>query len=305
MSDLPSFTTLDGAKISYKVLGGLQECRKRPLLLIMGLSGVLEDWEPLDRELARRRPVIIFDHRGMGHSTSSSDELSVDIMADDVLQLLLHLELKEVDALGFSMGGVILQNLLVRDSLPVKIKHSILAATMPRRLRRTESVLISAMEQSNNGQYEGLPKAERQRKAIEALMRLQYDEEWLKDEANQKWMEKRVQTSLNTRRPAKQILLQSQSLAGISFLDKLPSIPSTTKVLWLCGKKDSVVSRSVSILIPQAIKHAEIVDGIDGIGLDFAHFFWDYGKVEDWVTVFERFLDDTSVGNGHVAKSKL
>lgn len=134
-------------KIGYQIHGD-QSGSQVPLVLIMGLSGILEDWSPLTEELGRSRPVLVFDHRGIGRSTISPDadpDLSHDIMCDDLLSLLGSLGSKwsTVDILGFSMGGHILQRLATRESTKtdskglidlgkggVKARKLILAATM-------------------------------------------------------------------------------------------------------------------------------------------------------------------------------
>lgn len=44
--------TADGASIAYRIHGGGQGT---PLVLIMGLSGIMDDWSPLVEELAKSR----------------------------------------------------------------------------------------------------------------------------------------------------------------------------------------------------------------------------------------------------------
>lgn len=141
-----SHKTKDGASIGYKIHGS--NTGLPPLVLIMGLSGIMEDWSPLVEELGLSRRVLIFDHRGIGKSTVPEDwdyELSFDIMADDLLSLLAELgpAWKTVDMLGFSMGGHILQHLVTREGTSVTsrgivdtgkegiaVRKLILAATM-------------------------------------------------------------------------------------------------------------------------------------------------------------------------------
>jgi pimeloyl-ACP methyl ester carboxylesterase len=127
-----------------------------PLVLVNGLNSVgTVDWSPLDEHLASHRPVLVFDNRGMGNSslsssscdeeqkstsssttTTSTKRFSVEDMADDTVLLVKHLGWKEVDLLGFSMGGMIVQTILCRvgasesnGGLPFRVRHAVLVAT--------------------------------------------------------------------------------------------------------------------------------------------------------------------------------
>ena len=51
--------------------------------------------------------VLVFDNRGIGQSTYSSDEdFGMQDMADDTIALIRHLGWKKVDLLGYSMVGL-------------------------------------------------------------------------------------------------------------------------------------------------------------------------------------------------------
>ncbi|KAM0748564.1 alpha/beta-hydrolase [Meredithblackwellia eburnea MCA 4105] len=138
----------DGHNFAYKILGTRNNNNnsQTPLVLINGLSSVgLVDWLPLANHLAKSRKVLIFDNRNIGGSTSTDggkDEWTMQDQADDVVELIKHVGWKQVDLLGFSMGGMILQTLLVTPRLPFKVKHAILAATSA---KAAHSDLLSAI----------------------------------------------------------------------------------------------------------------------------------------------------------------
>src|SRR6478672_1114989 len=94
-------------EISYERSGSGE-----PLLLIMGMSGTARHWDEtfLD-ELRRDFEVIVFDHRGVGASTPLEGSLTIARMADDATGLLRVLELESAHVVGFSMGGMIAQEL--------------------------------------------------------------------------------------------------------------------------------------------------------------------------------------------------
>ncbi|CAG8753204.1 2291_t:CDS:2, partial [Gigaspora margarita] len=65
---------------------------------------------------------IIFDNRGMGESSvvSPYDPISLDLMAQDTIELIKHLGIKRFNLLGWSMGGIIA--VLVASNLPLDLE---------------------------------------------------------------------------------------------------------------------------------------------------------------------------------------
>ena len=57
----------DGARIGYRVLGG-EHAQGPTLVMVNGMSAVMDDWMELAVPLARTRQVVLFDHRGLGAS---------------------------------------------------------------------------------------------------------------------------------------------------------------------------------------------------------------------------------------------
>jgi pimeloyl-ACP methyl ester carboxylesterase len=101
-----------------------------PLLCLQHFRGNFENWDPLlvDR-IAQDREVILLANRGVGASTGVVPDNVTD-MARDVLRFIDALGLKQVDLLGFSLGGYIAQELaLLRPRL---VRRIVLAGTAPR-----------------------------------------------------------------------------------------------------------------------------------------------------------------------------
>jgi 3-oxoadipate enol-lactonase len=87
-----------------------------PLLLIMGMSGTALHWgEPFLEDLRRDFDVIAYDHRGVGESTRLEGPLTIPQLADDAANLLAALELDSAHVMGISMGGMIAQELVLRN----------------------------------------------------------------------------------------------------------------------------------------------------------------------------------------------
>jgi pimeloyl-ACP methyl ester carboxylesterase len=101
-----------------------------PLLCLQHFRGNLDNWDPaLVDGLARDREVILLGNRGVGASTGVVPD-NVEDMARDVLRFIAALGLRQVDVLGFSLGGYIAQELaLVRPRL---VRRLVLAGTAPR-----------------------------------------------------------------------------------------------------------------------------------------------------------------------------
>jgi pimeloyl-ACP methyl ester carboxylesterase len=112
-------------KVGYRSVG-----KGRPLVLIMGLSGSMDAWDPAFVDaLARKHRVITFDNEGIGRSTLGPGALSISRMGDNAAALIRKLRLGRADVMGWSMGGMIAQSLAVRH--PKQVRRLVLAATAP------------------------------------------------------------------------------------------------------------------------------------------------------------------------------
>jgi poly(3-hydroxyoctanoate) depolymerase len=101
----------------------------QPLLLINGLGANLEMWRPLVRELAGEREVVAFDLPGTGRSTRPRLPLRMAQLARVVTELLDELGYERLDVLGYSLGGILAQELAHRA--PERIERLVLCATTP------------------------------------------------------------------------------------------------------------------------------------------------------------------------------
>ena len=101
----------------------------RPLLCLQHFTGTLDNWDPAVTDaLALGREVILFENAGLGRSTGEVPT-SVSGMAAHALAFADALGLEMVDVLGFSLGGMVAQELaLERPSL---VRKMVLVATAP------------------------------------------------------------------------------------------------------------------------------------------------------------------------------
>jgi pimeloyl-ACP methyl ester carboxylesterase len=119
---------IEDATLVYRRFGTAQP-GQAPLVCLQHFRGNLDFWDPIlvDR-IAGDREIILLANRGVGASTGVVPDNVTD-MARDVLQFVDALGLREVDLLGFSLGGYIAQEVaLLRPRL---VRRLVLAGTAP------------------------------------------------------------------------------------------------------------------------------------------------------------------------------
>jgi pimeloyl-ACP methyl ester carboxylesterase len=76
----------------------------KPLVVLHGLFGSLDNWMSVGRKLSIHRTVYLVDLRNHGASFHHQD-FDCQTMAGDLRSLLDHLDLTEIELIGHSMGG--------------------------------------------------------------------------------------------------------------------------------------------------------------------------------------------------------
>ena len=101
-----------------------------PLLLLQHFTGTLDNWDPaLTDALAGERQLILFDNAGIGRS-SGAVPTAVAGMAKHAAAFLDGLGVGTCDVLGFSLGGMVAQQMVL--DRPTIVRRLILVGTAPR-----------------------------------------------------------------------------------------------------------------------------------------------------------------------------
>lgn len=121
------FVAADGVDYAYRELG--RQHGGTPVIFLNHLAAVLDNWDPRVVDgIAARHHVIVFDNRGVGASGGAVPD-SMEQMADDALAFIHALGYRQVDLFGFSMGGMIAQEVALKQ--PGLVRKLILAGSGP------------------------------------------------------------------------------------------------------------------------------------------------------------------------------
>ncbi|PSN59798.1 alpha/beta-hydrolase [Corynespora cassiicola Philippines] len=121
------FITIKGIKYAYRRFGLTDRI---PLFMHIHFRGTMDHWDPaFVNPLAARRPVIILDSAGVGRSEGDIPTTFAG-WAQVVVDFLIAIGLKQIDLLGFSMGGCTAQ-MVALNAPKGMIRRLILAGTIP------------------------------------------------------------------------------------------------------------------------------------------------------------------------------
>jgi non-heme chloroperoxidase len=125
----------DGTQIYYKDWGAGQ-----PVLFSHGWPLSADSWEAQMWFLADKGyRCIAHDRRGHGRSSQTSNGNDMDTYADDLAQLIKHLDLKNVVLVGFSAGGGEVARYIGRHGTKRVAKAALIAAVVPLMLKTSDN----------------------------------------------------------------------------------------------------------------------------------------------------------------------
>jgi pimeloyl-ACP methyl ester carboxylesterase len=103
------YAPVDGLKMYYEIHGSGE-----PLVLIHGGVVGITMFGPNVDALAKGRQVIAVELQGHGHTADIDRPMSFEAMADDIAALIQYLRLSKADVMGYSLGGGVALQTVIR-----------------------------------------------------------------------------------------------------------------------------------------------------------------------------------------------
>jgi len=120
------YLDVDDTRFAYRLFGS---AGGTPLVLCHRFRATMDHWDPALLDiLASEGPVIVFDNAGVGFSTGRAAD-SIAGMAAAAASFIDALGYKQVDLLGWSLGGTVAQQLAL--DRPQLVRRLVLAGTSP------------------------------------------------------------------------------------------------------------------------------------------------------------------------------
>lgn len=104
-----SYAQVNGINLYYEVHG-----KGEPLILLHGGVGAIEMFGEVLSLLATGRQVIAADLQAHGRTIDIDRPITIEAMADDVAALIKHLGFKKADVMGYSLGGAVALQTVIR-----------------------------------------------------------------------------------------------------------------------------------------------------------------------------------------------
>jgi pimeloyl-ACP methyl ester carboxylesterase len=121
------YVETDGVRFAFRRFG---KAGKVPLLFLGYFNSNMDGWDPVvTNALAEEHEVILIDNAGVGASGGQTPSV-VDEMARRTAAFCRELDLKQIHIVGFSLGGMIAQQLALDH--PDLVQRLILLGTGPR-----------------------------------------------------------------------------------------------------------------------------------------------------------------------------
>ena len=226
--------------MSYTMIGN-----GKPLLLIGSIATPMDFWEPeLIKKLSSNHTVIMFDNRGIGNTTSGIQKFSIRQFANDTASLLDALKLKKVDVMGWSMGGMISQELALLNKEKVG-KLVILASTCggKQSILPSQEVQLAFMTRSKNS----LEKVQR-------FLPFLFPDTWRMQ--NPDFLEKLPATIEEI--PGETLNLQTEAIINWEGVcDKLDTLTAPTLII--VGTDDELTPPGNSLIMMKKINGSQLV----------------------------------------------
>jgi len=143
--------------------------RGQPLVLVHGVGASLRSWDDVCDELAGDFDIIRLDLRGHGGSAPIRGAYSIDRFAADVIAVMDRAGFTRVDLVGFSLGGLIAQKLVV--GWPDRFNRVVLLSAVAGRTAEERQKVVARLDMIREGGIETILGAAHDRWFTEAFGR--------------------------------------------------------------------------------------------------------------------------------------
>ena len=239
------FFDFNDVKIYYEVAG-----QGPPLLLINGIGANTRQWEPLVQLLKDSYQVIFYDMRCAGKSDKPKEPITIPRLAEEAVALAKHLNHDKIDLLGYSMGGLVAQEVAL--SYPKIVRKLVLLGTVPS-LKRPYPPSNHSREMLHAKKF----STDFLQKTFYLLLGRKY-----RDRVT---VEEYIKTALENKnpQPAEAYWNQLQALESYDLVDKVCNIQVPTLVAM--GERDKAIPPENSEWLAQRIPNA-ILRTFKGVG---------------------------------------
>jgi len=222
-----------------------------PLVLITGLGGEISFWKKFVPILSKKHRVLILDNRGAGDTEYPSTLFTMHTMAEDIMNLLDHLEIERSHVLGWSMGGNVAQEIAINH--PDRVGALVLMSTYARRPERSAFAIDTMIRSADEGaSFDSL---------MEMMQSWCLPEDYFKRLALAKPAQRRANG--NGKRALEGFRGQKLALDLFDSHERLSSILSPTLVMH--GEEDIMVAPHFAVELQKRIKEAKL-EWVPGAG---------------------------------------
>jgi pimeloyl-ACP methyl ester carboxylesterase len=219
----------------------------------VSLTGTMNNFDPIHtNRLAQDRPVILVDYRGVGRSGGETPD-SFPATAADIIAFVKALGLKKIDLFGFSIGGMVAQQVAL--DAPELVRRILLAGTGPSAGEGMQKFSPEVVEIVNR------PNSTQQERSLDLF----FSKSPTSYAAGQAWLKRIAARKLDREPDAKSQVAQAQLVA----FAKWGAIPATDRygdlkkikqrTLVVNGKDDIMVPTINSYILQQHLPDARLI----------------------------------------------
>jgi pimeloyl-ACP methyl ester carboxylesterase len=249
--------------IAYKEYGSSRT--GVPLVMIMGYGVTMDLWPPAVLEsFASHHRVLIFDNRGMGYTSASDKDFSIELFTDDTVGFMDALGIGRAHILGWSMGTFIAQELALRH--PERVESLVLFAGYcggQEAVRADEKIWRMLFDLSGT-----IPER------MQRMLTLLFPPRWLTDHPEPSL----YMPSFTEPIKDESLLRQSQAInLWQGTFSRLPAMTQPTLII--TGTDDAVVPAANALILGERIPGASVVQirgGGHGVIYQAPEQFGDY-----------------------------